>query len=125
MWGKRPGPVGLSPSQQQGRAGEQAALRHLKRHGLRLVEANFSCQAGEIDLIMREGATLVFVEVRARSGSDYGGAAASVGTVKQGRIVRAAQSYLQRFDEAPACRIDVVTIDGDQLDWLKGAIDAP
>jgi putative endonuclease len=122
MWGKRP--PHLSPTQQQGRVGEQAALAYLKRQGLRLVQANFSCLVGEIDLIMREGDTLVFVEVRERESSDFGGAAASVGAVKQRKILRAAQSYLQRFDEEPACRIDVITIEGGRIDWLRGAIEA-
>ena len=123
MWGKRP--PHLSPTQQQGRAGEQAALAYLKRQGLRLVQVNFSCLVGEIDLIMREGDTLVFVEVRERESSDFGGAAASVGAVKQRKILRAAQSYLQRFDEEPACRIDVLTIEGGRIDWLRGAIELP
>lgn len=118
MWGKR-----LSPSQRQGRAGEQAALRYLRRQGLRLVEANFSCPGGEIDLVMHDGATLVFVEVRQRADHDHGGAAASIGPQKIRRLVHAAQVYLQRFDALPACRIDVVAIDGDQLDWLQDAIE--
>lgn len=119
MWGKR-----LSPSQQQGRASEQAALRHLLKQGLVLVEANVSFPGGEIDLVMREGALLVFVEVRARAAASHGGAAASIGFHKQRRIVRAAQMYLQRFDEEPACRIDVVAIDGGVIEWLRGAIEA-
>jgi putative endonuclease len=118
MWGKR-----LSPSQQQGREGEQAALRHLVKQGLVLVEANVAYPGGEIDLVMRDGATLVFVEVRARADASHGGAAASIGFHKQRRIVRAAQLYLQRFEEEPACRIDVIAIDGSALSWLRGAIE--
>jgi len=117
MWGKR-----LSPSQQQGRAGEHAALAYLKRQGLKLVETNFACKGGEIDLIMREGETLVFVEVRERADGDHGGAAASIGPLKIRRIVHAAETYLQRFDLVPACRIDVVAIDAGQLEWLQDAI---
>lgn len=118
MWGKR-----LSPKQQQGRAGEQAALAYLRRQGLKLVEANFSCGGGEIDLIMRDGDTLVFVEVRERADADHGGAAASIGPMKVRRIVHAAETYLQRFDEVPACRIDVIAIDAGHIDWLQNAID--
>ncbi|MDB5962302.1 MAG: hypothetical protein JWP59_3596 [Massilia sp.] len=118
MWGKR-----LSPRQQQGRAGEQAALAYLKRHGLTLVEANFACAGGEIDLIMRDGATLVFVEVRERADADHGGAAASIGPLKMRRIVHACEAYLQRFDALPACRIDVVAIDAGQLEWIQNAIE--
>ena len=119
MWGKR-----LSPSQQQGRVSENAALAYLKGQGLKLVEANFACKGGEIDLIMRDDATLVFVEVRERADGDHGGAAASIGPLKIRRIIHAAETYLQRFDEVPACRIDVVTIDGGQLEWLQDAIQA-
>ena len=118
MWAKR-----LSPKQQQGRAGEQAALVSLQRRGLTLVEANFSCGGGEIDLIMRDGATLVFVEVRERADADHGGAAASIGSMKVRRIVHAAETYLQRFDDVPACRIDVIAIDAGHIDWLQNAID--
>jgi putative endonuclease len=118
MWGKK-----LSPSQQQGRAGEQAALRYLKRRGLHLIETNFSCPGGEIDLILRDGATLVFVEVRERADAAHGGAAASIGPHKIRRIMHAAETYLQRFDDLPACRIDVVAIDGGQIEWLQNAIE--
>lgn len=125
LWGKRPGDKPLGLRQQQGRAGEQAALRHLRDHGLVLVETNFTCKGGEIDLVMHDGATLVFVEVRTRADASHGGAAASVGYHKQRRIVRAAQLYLQRFDETPACRIDVVAIDGGAIAWMPNAIEGP
>jgi putative endonuclease len=118
MWPQR-----LSPKQHQGRHWEQAALTHLKRHGLRLVEANFTCKGGEIDLVMRDGDALVFVEVRQRADRKHGGAAASITPAKIRRIVRAAQFYLLRFPQTPPCRFDVVAIDGDQLDWLRNAIE--
>ena len=118
MW-----PARLSGKQAQGRDWEQAALRHLKRHGLALVEANFTCKGGEIDLVMRDGDTLVFVEVRQRADSRHGGAAASITPAKIRRLVRAAQVYLQRFSSTPPCRFDVVAIDGDQMDWLRNAIE--
>ena len=118
MWGPR-----LSPKQRQGRAWEDAALACLQRCGLVLVEANFACKGGEIDLIMRDGATLVFVEVRQRAGAAHGGAAASITPAKIGRLVRAASVYLMRFDEPPACRFDVVAIDAGQLTWLRHVID--
>jgi len=66
----------------------------------------------------------VFVEVRARGDARFGGAAASVGTAKQRRIVLAARHYLQRWPAPPPCRFDVVAIDGDRVDWLRGAFDA-
>ena len=112
----------------RGNAAEDAALAHLLAAGLTLVERNYRTPGrggGEIDLVMREaGGTLVFVEVRARAGTTHGGAAASVGGVKQRRIVLAARHYLMRHKSPPACRFDVVAIDGDHIEWLKAAFDA-
>ena len=108
--------------QRTGDAGEDAALAHLQQHGLTLVERNFCCRGGELDLVMRDGATVVFVEVRKRASSAFGGAADSVGPAKQARLVAAALTWLQRYRMPPACRFDVVAIDGGALTWLKNAI---
>ncbi|HEY0847516.1 MAG TPA: YraN family protein [Noviherbaspirillum sp.] len=107
-----------------GDAAEERALQHLQRHGQTLVERNFRCRGGEIDLIMQERNTLVFVEVRKRADGRYGGAAASVTARKQGRLIVAAQTFLQRYTMPPACRFDIVAIDGEAITWLKNAIDA-
>ena len=117
MWPSR-----LSAKQRQGEGWEQHALAHLQRQGLRLVESNFRCKSGEIDLILRDGEALVFVEVRHRMNRAHGGAAASVTPVKIRRLVRAAETYLLRFPRVPPCRFDVIAIDGDKLDWLRDAI---
>ena len=119
------GPIGATahPAQIIGQAGEDAALAYLQQHGLSLLQRNFRCKGGEIDLVMREQATLVFVEVRKRAVGMHGGAAASVTPAKQRRLIIAAQIYLQRFRMPPACRFDVVAIDGTQLTWLKNAIE--
>lgn len=114
----------LSQRQAQGRDWEQSALAYLKRHQLTLVEENFRCKAGEIDLIMRDGATLVFVEVRQRSGAGHGGAAASITPAKIRRLVRAAEVYLSRLATIPPCRFDVVAIDGDHVEWLQNVVEA-
>jgi putative endonuclease len=118
MW-----PLRLSAKQRLGQAWEQHALAYLQRHGLRLVESNFCCKCGEIDLIMRDGDALVFVEVRQRNNPRHGGAAASITRAKQRRIVHAAQLYLMRFARLPPARIDVVAIDGERIDWLQDAIE--
>ena len=96
-----------------------------------LVERNYRLargpnrRGGEVDLVMRDrDGTLVFVEVRQRSNSAHGGAAASVTATKRGRLVLAAQHYLQRFASPPRCRFDVVALDGATLTWLAGAFDA-
>jgi putative endonuclease len=113
----------LSPRQAQGRDWEQSALAYLKRQRLKLVEQNFRCKGGEIDLIMRDGASLVFVEVRQRAGFEQGGAAASVTPAKIRRLVHAAQTYLLRFPLTPPCRFDVVAIDGQRIEWLRNVIE--
>jgi putative endonuclease len=118
MW-----PARRSGRQEQGAHWEQQALDYLRRHGLRLVEANFCCKGGEIDLIMRDGEGLVFVEVRQREHGSHGGAAASITQAKIRRLLRAAQYYLLRFPRLPPCRFDVVAIDGGQLEWLRNVIE--
>ena len=120
-------------TKQLGDAAETAALQHLQRQGLRLLQRNFRTPGrggGEIDLIMcdRDG-TLVFVEVRRRRNNRHGGAAATVGSVKQRRLVFAARHYLSRLPQWPPCRFDVVTVTADagsawQLEWLPAAFDA-
>jgi putative endonuclease len=80
---------------------------------------------GEIDLVMRDaGGTLVFVEVRQRGSRSHGGAAASVGAVKQRRIIFAARHYLARMAQPPPCRFDVVSVEAGAVEWLRGAFDA-
>jgi len=124
--------AGLRPNTKAlGDAAEDRALAHLLQQGLRLERRNYRLAGGprargaEIDLILRErDGTLVFVEVRSRRGGVGGGAAASVSALKQTRIVRAAQHYLLRLPVLPRCRFDVVAIDGDELQWLRGAFDA-
>jgi putative endonuclease len=114
-----------------GDAAEARALAHLRSQGLALVERNYRvargphARGGEVDLILREhDGTLVFVEVRVRADARHGGAAASVGASKRASLVLAAKHYLLRFAAPPACRFDVVAIDGGELQWLRGAFDA-
>lgn len=111
-----------------GDAAEDEALQYLQAQGLRLVMRNYRTPGrggGEIDLIMQDqDTTLVFVEVRKRKSTRHGGAAASVGRVKQRRIVFAAQFYLLKLRTLPPCRFDVVEVTPDGLTWLKAAFDA-
>lgn len=122
--------VGTAPSastKAKGDAAEDTALAHLQAAGLRLLERNYRTPGrggGEIDLIMRDrDGTLVFVEVRQRSGALHGGAAASISATKRKRIIFAARRYLMRFAQLPACRFDVVLVEA-QITWLKAAFDA-
>jgi len=107
-----------------GAQAELVAAQWLQRHGLTLIETNYRSRFGEIDLILRDGDTLVFAEVRQRSRSDFGGAAASIDSRKQQRLILTAQHYLASLPRVPACRFDAVLLDatGD-LKWLKNAFE--
>lgn len=110
-----------------GAQAEQTAARYLQQHGLRLVQANYRCRMGEIDLILREGETLVFAEVRLRGSSDFGGAAASIDAHKQAKLIRTAQHYLATLPRIPPCRFDALLLtaaDGKTgIEWLKNAFE--
>lgn len=127
---KRAGAQAATPptTKQKGDAAEDAALRHLQAAGLRLLARNYRTPGrggGEIDLILRApDGTLVFAEVRQRTSTAHGGAAASVGATKQRRIVLAARHYLMRLSAPPPCRFDVVVVEPAGLQWLQGAFDA-
>ena len=117
-------PSARTPKQRAGDEAEEAAARHLMASGCRIVARNARYRDGEVDLIAREREIVVFVEVRMRTGSRFGGAAVSVGSVKQQRIARAAQHWLfAAYGERwPACRFDVVTVDGNgTIEWIRDA----
>jgi putative endonuclease len=126
---------GQVTTKSRGDAAEAAALAWLAKAGLKLIETNYRTPGrggGEIDLVMRaRDGTLVFVEVRQRSGDQHGGAAASIGAIKQQRIIHAARHYLTRFASPPPCRFDVVLVNGaldkgagGAIEWLPAAFDA-
>ena len=101
---------------------EEQAARFLAARGLKVLARNYRCRGGEIDLVCRDGATLVFVEVRLRTHRGYGGAAASITPMKQRRIVLAANHYLAG-KPLPACRFDAVLLDGTRIDWIRNAFE--
>lgn len=105
---------------------EEAAARYLHAAGLKLVERNYRGRRGEIDLIARDGDTLVFVEVRYRRSSLYGSASASVDYRKQRKLLATANSYLHRYRLDCPCRFDVIAIEGSaqNIQWIKDAFGA-
>ena len=110
-----------------GAQAEQWAVQYLQQHGLKLVAQNYRSRFGEIDLIMQDGTSLVFVEVRLRRNANFGGAAASIDANKQQRIIRTAHQYLARLARTPPCRFDALLLDdmkGENVQWLKNAFDA-
>ena len=119
-----------TPRRTLGDTAEAAARAHLIAHGLRPVAANAGYRVGEIDLVMRDGGTLVFVEVRYRRGTGFGGGAASVDAGKRRKLVRAAEQFLLAHRDCAAlpCRFDVVAASGNPaapaLEWIRDAFRA-
>jgi putative endonuclease len=120
-------PGARDAARHRGAEAEELAARLLANRGLVVVARNYRTRFGEVDLVARDGATLVFVEVRARRWAAFGGAAGSVDTRKQKRIVAAARHYLARLGTEPPCRFDVVTLQGPQGEpaWIRGAFEVP
>ncbi len=118
----------ISNRNETGRAAEAQARDHLERNGLRLLAQNWLCRRGELDLVMLDGDTVVFVEVRYRRHTGWGGALESVDARKRERLIQAAQHFLQqenRWSRSP-CRFDVVAIGPGQateLNWLQNAFE--
>jgi putative endonuclease len=118
-----------------GAQGEHAALAHLQHAGLRLVARNFSCRLGELDLVMLDDQTLVFIEVRYRRGAAYrsgfGDGMESISAAKRAKLAKAAAIFLSLHPAHArrACRFDVVALAGDApaltLDWRQNAFDVP
>ena len=106
---------------------EQMAAQFLQLHGLKLLQQNYRCRYGEIDLILQDADTLVFAEVRLRQHRQFGGAAASINAAKQGKLIRTAQHYLASLPRTPPCRFDAVlldTLESARPEWIKNAFTA-
>lgn len=117
----------LSPSQQRGQQYEQQAAHYLEQHGLTILLKNLGLALGEIDIVARHEQHLVFIEVRQRRSTAYGGAIYSVQRQKQKRIKQTAVAFLPRLTalyfngKTPFCRFDVIAIEGETLHWIKDA----
>lgn len=107
-----------------GAAAEDLAGAYLAAQGLQPVARNYRCRFGEIDLIVRDAETLVFVEVRLRASQRFGGARASIDGAKQRKLIAAASHYLSQHDSARPCRFDVILLDRlepGRIEWIKDA----
>lgn len=101
---------------------ERLACAHLEGKGLRLLERNYRCRRGEIDLVMRDASILVFVEVRFRASTRFGTPAETVGIHKQRKLAAAAAHYLQQNPTNLPCRFDVIAFSGtNRIDWIRDA----
>ena len=111
-----------SPASAPGARAESIAADFLMRRGLAIIGRNFRTRAGEIDLIARDGATLVFVEVRMRRSQRFGGALESITAAKRARLVTAAKGYLAMIGREPPCRFDAILmdrLDADAVSWQR------
>ncbi|GAB7564682.1 YraN family protein [Methylobacillus methanolivorans] len=112
---------------QLGDDAEALAANYLQSQGLSLLASNYRCRFGEIDLIMQQGNSIVFVEVRMRSQATYGGAAASINLPKQQKLIRTAEHFLQQHGHQAACRFDAVLLTGlnsNHIEWIQDAFGA-
>jgi putative endonuclease len=107
----------------QGASAEDAAARFLASRGMKLLERNYRCRFGEIDLVARDGKTLVFVEVRYRRNAAFGGAIESITPAKREKLLKAARHYMASRNTFPACRFDAVLLNGDTggIEWIPDA----
>jgi putative endonuclease len=109
----------------KGREAEELALQFLTGAGLRLMSRNYTCRLGEIDLILQDGDTVVFVEVRQRRNATFGSAGESITGRKQDKLIATARHYLARRRETPPCRFDAVLVDGGGgVQWIRDAFGA-
>jgi len=111
----------------RGTDAEAAAAAFLEKNGLRVIERNWRCRLGEIDLVLRDRDMIVLVEVRLRTHSAFGGAAASIDRRKQAKLAAAARLYLARQPDRP-CRFDVILMadaEGRDIEWIRNAFETP
>lgn len=111
---------------QAGANAEQIAARFLEARGLKIIDRNWRSRFGELDLVLRDGDTIVMVEVRMRHNRDFGGAAASIDAKKRSRLLATARQYLARAPDRP-CRFDVVLVSPGtggtpEIEWIRDAI---
>lgn len=113
-----------TPAQVAGGTAEDQAAAFLQRQGYAIVERNYRCRLGEIDLVASDGEGYVFVEVRMRNGAAFGTALESITPHKKKRLIAAAKYYLMELGREPYCRFDVIAIDeGGPPEWHQGAFD--
>jgi putative endonuclease len=119
---RKASPADRARARSDGARAENAACAFLRERGLTIVARNVRSRFGEIDVVARDGSLLVFVEVRLRRSSAFGGAAASITPAKRARLVAAAQAYLATLSRQPACRIDALLLedpDAGAIEWLR------
>lgn len=111
----------LSNSPNQGQIAEHAAKQYLEQQGLTFVEQNVRYRFGEIDIVMKDRCDWVFIEVKYRSASQYGGAVSALSQAQAQRIRKAASHYIQLNRIDAICRFDVIAVDPQGIQWIRDA----
>ncbi len=116
----------FQPSNSKGVIAEKKALTYLLEQGLTLLHQNYYCRFGEVDLIMLDQETLVFIEVRYRKNGQFGGALASINQTKQRKIIKTATHYLAQLSSEPYCRFDAIALNNSDSEplWIRDAFQA-
>ncbi len=111
----------MNTRERLGRAGEEIACEYLREQGYSIIERNWRCRFGEIDIVARDGDEIAFVEVKSRSRPGYGGPVEALTRRKRERIITAARMYLSQTESDLAVRFDLVAIQGEDVSLFKGA----
>lgn len=111
----------MNETKKYGNDGEKLAEKYLKKHKYKIVEKNFTCSFGEIDIIAKEKDVLVFVEVKRRHNDDFGVPSQNVNYIKQNKIAKVAKYYMMTNNLNDQARFDVVEIVGDKINHIIGA----
>ena len=120
----------MASNRERGQDGEEACCRYLQQQGLKLLARNYHSRRGELDLVMKDDNTVVFVEVRYRKSSAYGSALESITTRKQEKLRITAEQFLQQETKLKNGRFDVVAMTGNlnnngstsySFEWIKNA----
>ncbi|GIU32378.1 YraN family protein [Shewanella schlegeliana] len=111
----------MQNTQNQGQIAEHTARQYLEQHGLTFVEQNVRYRFGEIDIVMKDRSDWVFVEVKYRSASQYGGAVNALSHAQTQRIRKAASHYIQLKRIDAICRFDVIAVNPQGIQWIRDA----
>jgi putative endonuclease len=103
----------------KGQLAEKLVVNYLTQQNLAIIQTNYRCKGGEIDIIAQQGTLLIFIEVKYRSTASFGTAGESITRTKQKRIILAARHYLMALSPLPNCRFDALLIDNSRITWEK------
>lgn len=102
-------------------SGENAAVKYLKRHRIKIICRNYSCKYGEVDIVAQDKDVIAFIEVKQRKNADFGRPMEFVTRAKQERVKKAAKSYVKKYELDGVFRFDVIEVLGKEINYIKNA----